>query len=185
MKIKLRFLIIAAAAILVTLLNQPTLAFYSTVGTATNVITTGGIRLQIHEKTSDGKDFPKDGVYVVPGDVVGKRVMVENVCSHPFYLRVKLISSTDNQALTPDDCLKLDLNQTQWIQQEDGYLYYYQILQPGHTTEPVFTQVEIVGQQVTQDHIGNLLRITVSAEAVQSENNPATYPWDAAGWPGA
>jgi hypothetical protein len=28
-----------------------------------------------------------------------------------------------------------------------------------------------------------MLSLTVNAYAVQSENNPAEHPWDAAGWP--
>ncbi len=182
MKAKSRLLLIAIAAILVTVLTQPTLAYYTAVGTATNVVTSGDIRLQIHEKTADGSDFPAEGVYVIPGDIVSKRVSVENVCNHPFYLRVKLVSGTTNEALTPDDCLKLDIDVVNWTY-KDGYYYYNIILQPGETTPTLFTQVEIVGSKVDQTHIGSTLSLTVNAYAVQSENNPAEYPWDASGWP--
>ena len=103
MRAKTRLLLVAMAAILATVLTQPTLAYYTTIGKATNVVTSGDIRLHIHEKTADGSDFPKEGVYVIPGDIVSKQVSVENVCSHPFYLRIKLVSGTTNVALTPDD----------------------------------------------------------------------------------
>ena len=182
MKARNRLLLIALAAILLTVLTQPSLAYYTTVGKATNVVTSGNIQLMIHEKTADGSDFPTEGVYVIPGDIVSKQVSIENVCGHPFYLRVQLVSGSTNEALTADDCLKLDLDTENWTQ-VDGFWYYNRILHPGETTENLFTQVEIVGSKVDRTFAGTTLSITVNAYAVQSENNPADHPWDAAGWP--
>ena len=182
MRAKGRLLIIALAAILLTVLTQPSLAFYTTIGKATNVVTSGDIQLMIHEKTADGSNFPAEGVYIMPGDIVSKQVSIENVCDHPFYLRVKLVSGSTDKTLTPDDCLKLDIN-TQYWTQEDGFYYYNTILQPGETTPALFTQVEIVGSKVNTSNIGSTLSLTVNAYAVQSENNPADHPWDASGWP--
>ena len=42
---------ICLAAVLITLISQNTLAFYTVIGRATNVITSGGIHLQINETT--------------------------------------------------------------------------------------------------------------------------------------
>ena len=182
MKAKCKLLLIALAAILMTVLTQPALAYYVTLGEATNVVTSGDIQLKIHEITADGSDFPAEGVYIIPGDIVSKQVSVENICGHPFYLRVKLVSSSTNQEIAADDCLKMDIDTENWTYQ-DGFYYYNQILQPGVTTPTLFTQVEIVGSKVDQSHIGSTLSLTVNAYAVQSENNPATNPWDASGWP--
>jgi len=182
MKAKARLLLIALAAILLTVLTQPTLAYYTTIGIATNVVTSGEIQLKIHEKTADGSDFPAEGIYIIPGDIVSKQVSVENVCAHPFYLRVKLVSSSTNQALSAEDCLEMDIDTENWTLR-DGFYYFNQILQPGETTPTLFNQVEIVGSKVDQSHIGSTLSLTVNAYAVQSENNPAEYPWQASGWP--
>lgn len=182
MKAKARLLLIALAAILVTVLTRPTLAYYTTIGKATNVVTSGDIQLQIHEKTADGSDFPAEGVYIIPGDIVSKQVSVENVCDHPFYLRVKLVSASANEELDADACMQLNIDESNWTAL-DGYYYYNQILQPGERTSDLFTQVEIVGSKVDQTHVGSMLSLTVNAYAVQSENNPAEHPWDASGWP--
>ena len=182
MKAKARLLLIALAAILLTVLTQPTLAYYTTIGKATNVVTSGDIQLKIHEKTADGSNFPTEGVYIIPGDIVSKQVSVENVCAHPFYLRVKVVSATDNADLSPEECLKMDIDTVNWTL-VDGYYYYNRILQPGEMTVPLFTQVEIVGSKVDQSHVGSALSITINAYAVQSEHNPAEHPWDASGWP--
>lgn len=182
MKGRGRLALAALAAILVTVLTQPALAYYTTVGKTTNVVTSGGIELKIHEKTADGSDFPEEGVYVIPGDIVSKVVTVENVCDHPFYLRVKLIGGTAGAALSPEDCLKVDIDAQNWTLR-DGFYYYNGILLPGQTTPALFRQVEIVGSRVDQSHIGSTLSLTVNAYAVQSQNNPAQQPWDASGWP--
>ena len=182
MKAKSKLLLVALAAILMTVLTQPTLAFYTTMGKATNVVTSGSVRLQIHEKTADGGDFPAEGVYVIPGDIVSKQVSVENTCEHPFYLRLKLVSSATNEALSPDDCMKLNIDTANWTYR-DGYYYFNSPLEPGALTTPLFTQVEVVGSKVDRTHGGSTLSLTVNAYAVQSENNPAADPWDASGWP--
>ena len=182
MKAKSKLMLIALAALLVTVLTQPSLAFYTTIGRATNVVTSGAIALQIHEKTADGSDFPAEGVYVIPGDIVSKQVSIENVCDHPFYLRVKLVSGVTNQDLSIEDCLKLDIDTISWTF-VDGYYYFNYILQPGEYTTNLFTEVEIVGSKVDQSYIGSALTLTVKAFAVQSEHNPAEFPWEASGWP--
>ena len=181
-RLKLQIITVMIFAMLLTVISNTTLAYYTVVDTATNVVTSGEIKLKIHEKTADGSDFPEEGVYIIPGDIVSKQVSIENVCAHPFYLRVKLVSSSTNAALSAEDCLKMDINTAHWTFL-DGYYYYNEILQPGQFTPALFTQVEIVGSKVDQTHVGSTLSLTVNAYAVQSENNPAEFPWHANGWP--
>ncbi len=182
-RVRMKLLCVALAVALIALCSYGTLAFYSVIGTATNVITTGDVELAIHEKGADGQDFPAEGVSVIPGDVVDKIVTVENVCDQPFYLRVKLVNESTDLSLNADDCLKVDLNTTYWTVGQDGFVYYNTVLEPGQTTEPVFTQVEVMGAYVGKENIGKTLSLTVNAYAVQSKNNPADHPWDASGWP--
>lgn len=180
-RVKIQLLMIALAMILTTLLSQETVAYYTAAGVATNVVTSGSIRMRIHEEAADGTAFPEDGVYVEPGDVVSKRVTVENICTQPFHLRVKLLSGVEQSDLSGEDVLDIDLNTAYWTLHEDGYIYYNDILQPGETSEPVFTEVGIIGSDAYR---GETLTLTVTAHATQSKNNPAEHPWDAAGWPG-
>ena len=182
MRTKTKLLLIALIAVFVTLLTQPSLAYYSIRSTITNVVTSGSVEMKIHEKTADGSDFPVEGITVLPGDIVSKQVSVENVCTHPFYLRVTLSSAASSNDLDPNEIMRLDINTEYWTL-KDGFYYYNRPLQPGAFTEPLFTQVEILGNKVTTSHIGATLSITVNAYAVQSENNTAANPWDASGWP--
>lgn len=182
MKVKIRLLLIAMTAIFMMVLTRPTMAYYTTIGKSTNVVTSGDIQLKIHEKTDDGSDFPTEGVRVVPGEIVSKRVTIENVCGHPFYLRVKLILSAEDQSLSAEDSLKIDFNAEDWTY-VDGFYYYNRALQPREITPALFTEVEIVGEHVNNAYMNSVLALTLRAYAVQSENNPASSPWEASGWP--
>ena len=183
-KIRLKLVIIALVAIAFTFITQTSLAYYTTTGKVTNVVTSGDIQLLIHEMTDQGTEFPREGVYVVPGDVVSKQVSIENNCTHPFYLRVKIVYGIDSLELPSEDCFKLNINENNWILC-DGWYYYNGIVQPNETTPNVFSHVEIVGSKVDNSYIGKTLTLSVVAQAVQSENNPLAdgNVYTAQGWP--
>ena len=183
-KSKMKLFIITLVAIVLTFMSQASYAYYTTAGKATNVVTSGNLRLLIHETTDQGNPFPPEGVYIMPGDVVSKKVTVENNCAHPFYLRVKVVYGINSQVLPVEDCFKLDMNDTDWVF-HDGWYYYKNIVAPGETTPAVFSHVEIVGSKVDNSYIGKTLTLTVEAQAVQSENNPLTdnLIYTVSGWP--
>ena len=183
-KLKLRLTAIAFVAIVLTFFTQGTLAYYSTVGKAINVVTSGDIRFAIHERTDQGTEFPQEGVYIIPGDIVSKEVSVENLCDHPFYLRVKVVYGVDSKELSAEDCFKLNIDENNW-QYKDGWYYYKGIVTPGQTTPNVFSKVEIVGNKMDNSYLGKTLSLSVVAHAVQSENNPVNgnQTYTASGWP--
>ena len=183
-RIGIKLLAVAFAASVLTFMSQGTLAYYSTVGRATNVVTSGNIRFIIHETTDQGTEFSKDGVYIVPGDIVSKRVSIESDCEHPFYLRVKVVYGINSEELTAEDCFKLNINEEHW-ELHDGWYYYKEVVDPDETTPYVFSHVEMVGSKVDNRYIGKTLTLTVNAQAVQSENNPLDdgKVYTASGWP--
>jgi len=183
-KIKRKIAVIALVAMLMTLYTQGTLAYESVIGTATNVVTTGRISFAIHETTDKGTAFPEGGVWVEPGDVVSKRVSIENICTHPFYLRVKMNYGVDDEKLSASDCFSVNVDESMW-QLVDGWYYYKGIVKPGQTTPYMFTEVEVLEGKVNWRYTGRTLTMTVVAQAVQSENNPVsgTDTFKALGWP--
>lgn len=183
-KTKIKLFSVALVGMLLSLFAQSTLAFYTTVGKATNVVTSGNIQFKIHETTEQGTPFPEEGVYIVPGDIVSKQVYVESDCAHPFYLRVKVVYGVDSQELSAQDCFKLNIDEDLW-KPVDGWYYYKGIVEPGAVTPHVFSHVEIVGSAVDNNYLGKTLTLSVIAQAVQSENNPVvgTDTHTAVGWP--
>lgn len=183
-KIKIKIVVVAFLAALITLMSQTTLAYYSTVGKATNVVNSGNIQFIIREMTDQGQEFPREGVYIIPGDIVSKKVSIESDCEHPFYLRVKMVYGVDSQELSSEDCFKLNIDEKHWVLY-DGWYYYTDIVEPGETTPDVFSHVEMVGSKIDNSYIGKTLTLTVKAQAVQSENNPISdgNTYTASGWP--
>ena len=97
---KKKLLIIFGVVAILAILSVGTYAYFSSEQDAHNVISTGNVKLEIHEKTASGEDFPKEGIIVMPGDTVSKIVTVENTGDHPLYLRVKLTEGVSDEALT-------------------------------------------------------------------------------------
>ena len=85
-----------------------------------------------------------------------------------------------NQEPMKSDPVSLNFNNTDWTY-SDGYYYYNHALEPGKTTEPLFTAV------IFDPLMGNIYQnatahVKVIAYAVQSANN-GDSPQAAKGWP--
>ena len=176
-KLSIIFGIIAILAVI----SVGTLAYFTSEQNAENVVSAGNIKLEIHEKTASGEDFPEEGIIVMPGDTVSKIVTVENTGDHPLYLRVKLTEGVSDEALTDDDCLDININRSCWLE-KDGYYYYYRALQSGETTEQLFSEVYFDLYNIDNKYLGKHFTLNVAASAVQSENNGSDV-LNAMGWP--
>lgn len=177
---KKRLLIVAVIAIMVSLLGVSTWAYYVVQRQATAAVTTGNVKIAIHEKKADGSDFPAEGVEVLPGDQVDKIVTMENVGRHPLYLRVKLEKTVNDETLTVDNCIRMDINTEAWTYHK-GYYYYNEALEPGMTTEPLYSTVSFSAEEMDNRYLGKQFNVKVAAWAVQSEHNSAS-PFTASGW---
>ena len=163
-------------------------AYFTTESTARNVITAGGVKIELQESQKvDTGLIPFEGpIRVLPDSTVSKIVQVKNTGRQPAYIRVradKLIQLSEMVEGEADPTLiSMDLNTEQWTER-DGFFYYEKALAPGEVTEPLFTEVHFDGD------MGNLYQgsqadIVIYAYAVQTANNGNTV-WDAAGWPAA
>ena len=83
---KKKWTIAAVLLLAVALLAVGTWAYFTTNGTADNVITMGSVKLVLHDE--DGAGQPFTTVSAMPGSVVDKAVYVENAGSGAFYTRV-------------------------------------------------------------------------------------------------
>jgi len=181
---KRRILAIALIAIGLSAVATGTYAYFVAEETAYNVITTGALFMDLVEETEDGKPWPEEGIKnVIPCMEVGKVVYVENKGGVPFFTRIqKETTVTPAPGITAeltDEYISVDINTEHWIEQ-DGFYYYYRILQPGEKTEPLFTKV-IFAPEMTNDYQNSTVEVYVLAQAVQSDNN-GYDPLMALGW---
>ena len=179
----------AVVAICLSLLAYSTSAYFTTEKTATNVITSGNIDIQLQETAmQNGEEVlfeqSQEKINVMPSQTVSKIVRVENTGTNAAYVRIsvsKSIALAEGVHGTPDvDLLKLDFDSENWTA-KDGYYYYNRPLAPGELTEPLFNSVTF------SPSMGNMYQnstaiIEVKAQATQVKNNGASV-FEAAGWP--
>ena len=181
-KIKLAAISLAACAL--SFFSQSTTAYHRTTEKATNVVNSGNIQFIIHEQLGTKGDLPQESSVVLPGEVIPQKVYIESDCRHPFYLRVKISYAVDAAELNAEECFRVEIDHRYW-EFFDGWYYYKGSVGPGETTPCVFSRVEMVGAKLDKRYLGKTLTMTVSAQAVQSENNPLSDGriHTASGWP--
>lgn len=177
---------IAVVAGVLSMLAYGTLAYFTTQETAHNVITSGGISIDLLEWANVDKtvEFPEGGIEnVMPGTTATKILEVENTGPDTGYIRVKveeaiqLVNEEDEADL---DFIGLDFNTEYWTEQ-DGYYYYNYPLASGETTAPLFTTVSF-SKDMGNSYQNCTVEIDVTAYAVQVANN-GDSALTAIGWP--
>lgn len=179
----------AVVAICLSLLAYSTSAYFTTEKTATNVITSGNIDIQLQETAmQDGEEVlfeqSQERFKVMPSQTVSKIVRVKNNGANAAYVRISIFKSIelakDVQDKPDVSLLELDFDSENWTAQ-GGYYYYNTPLEPGDTTEALFNSVTF------SPSMGNMYQnstaiIEVKAQATQVKNNGASV-FEAAGWP--
>ena len=177
--------VIALIVICLSLLAYGTLSYFTAKDTGHNVITTCGIDIELQEwaNTDKTEAFPADGVSgVMPGTTVTKIAEVKNTGSSAAYVRAK----ADKKVILADESIgdaspvTIDFNTTDWTL-KDGYYYYNKALEPGKTTEPLFTKVSF-DKNMSNTYQNSKAIVDVSAYATQAANN-GSDPLTAQGWP--
>lgn len=182
---KRKLLIVSALAILVAVTAAGTLAYFTDTGTAHNVITTGNVKIELKEWADEACEQPfQDKTGVMPGTKVTKIVKVENTGTGAAFVRLyveKNVYGADQKPMKSDP-VSLDFDNRNWTYSEsDGYYYYNRPLEPGKTTEPLFTTVTF-DPLMGNEYQNATAHVKVIAYAVQSANN-GDSPQAAKGWP--
>ena len=194
---KRKIAILSVVAIALSLMAYGTVAYFSAEGTAHNVLTMGNVRIALADKTIVGgeeKDFNEvypGGMPVMPASEASKVVYVVNSGDNPCYIRVSVEKAAKDASGQPLDAgyAALDFDTENWLLGDDGYWYYKEEVAAGASTEPLFTHVAF-DSQMGNDYMNSVFDVTVSAQAVQSENNgfdaqAGQDVTDVAGWPAA
>jgi len=168
---------LTAAALVVafgaTAIAGGTLAYFTDTKQATNTFTVGNVSITLTETEWEG---PAQSVY--PGEALGKNPVVTNAGDNPCYVRVA-VTGLDSlapagviQYRTDDD---LDALGTNWVDGNDGYFYYTQVLAVGEWTDALFDEI-VIPTGVTNGSTGKSYNVDVKAEAVQAEGINAADP---------
>lgn len=187
MKEMKKWKIVALCTVLacLSIVASGTLAYFTAQETAHNVITSGGVAIQLHEFSDRGHDelIPwRDVDGVMPGAEISKIVIVRNTGASEAWVRVKVDKTVilANKDKGNPEVMELDINDTFWTEQ-DGYYYYNDSLAPGDETPALFTTV-LFDPTMGNEYQNCTATIDVKADAVQVANNGDTV-LDATGWP--
>ena len=177
---------IVAAALIVSMLSISalgTLAYFTDTGIAHNVITSGKVDITLNDAMGyDGDKQPvRELKGVMPGVTYDKVVSVTNEAdSQNAWVRIKLekvielaqgVEAEINPSLAIINLPKEE--GSKWVKDGD-YWYYTDILKPGDTTENLFETVTI-DKNMGNEYQNSTVKILVTAEAVQADNNGGTY----------
>ena len=182
---KKKLLILSLAAICLAITAIGTLAYFTSEGTAHNVITTGGVEIAVQEWADEDKQTPfEDLEGIMPGMTVTKIAEIKNTGASDAWVRVKVEKNIQLQGEGKPDTglVELTLNTADWTE-KDGYYYYTKVLKPGEVTAPIFTAVTFK-PDMGNEYQNATATVDVVAQAVQTANNGATV-MDAQGWPNA
>ena len=189
--------VIAVILIVLAVGVTGTIAYFTDDATAHNVITTGGVKIDLIEKTVDANGTEvnwENGKITdaMPGVPVVKKVSVSNVGASDAWIRISLdlsIKSAKGEDLPlvfgTNNAPVLVLgfaSQSGWTaEQNDGYYYYEQTVAPDAVTGILLESVTLA-PDITNEYQGCTINVVVNAQAVQSKNNGSTWQ-QAAGWP--
>lgn len=187
--------VVMAVCALAVLAIGSTFAFFTSKDNAGNTFTMGNVNIALTE-TSEAKDGVKAGevkedgkgiVYTsaMPGDVFSKNPIVTNTGDNNAWIRVKLEVTSEDEAMQENvaalkEAIIADMvDHYEWeVKADDEYIYYTDIVEPDAYVD-LFETVTIPSTWGNEAADASF-SIEISAEAVQSDNNGAT--WDEASW---
>ena len=183
---KKRLVIVALLVIGIAILSAGTIAYFTSQDTAHNVITSGGVDIELKEWADEAKQTPfEDVAGIMPGVTVTKIAEIKNTGASEAWVRVlitKDIQLAGDGEVDPG-LIKLGLNTKDWTLGTDGYYYYNKALKPGETTAPILSSVTFE-PTMGNEYQNAAATVDISAQAVQTANN-GTSALTASGWPAA
>ena len=181
---------LAVVLICVSILASTTLAYFTDIGTARNVITTGGIKIAIVEQQwvdDQLVDYPNESIPVMPGKSISKIVSVKGL-DQAAWVRMRYavtVFDAEGKAMDvpADELAKLIIiaaDEENWTY-SNGWWYCNEAVMAGESTAALFDAVEFA-KNMGNRYQESTVHVDVTAQAVQKANNGATV-LDAAGWP--
>ena len=171
---------------MLAIIANSTIAYFTDQEEAINVITAGNIKIELNEmmKNENGDLIAyQNDMIMVPNTTISKIVTVTNSGNQDAYVRIeveKFIQTLNaNNNLDPS-VIEIAINDEMW-KELDGYYYYQAVLKPQQQSEPLFNEVYF------RSDMGNEYQnckaiIDIYAYSVQAKNN-GNNVMEAKGWP--
>ena len=188
---KKRICAIAVVVICLSILASTTLAYFTDIGTARNVIASGGVNITVVEQqliNGSLQPYPNQPIPIMPAKTVSKVVSVRNE-QQDSWVRVRYTVTVCDASGKVLDIPAEELNRVICIEPDtgswtlkDGWWYCNSVLKSGKTSNPLFKEVAFSGPDMKNNYQNCTVLIEVSARAVQYANNGKTV-MEALGWP--
>lgn len=190
---KKKILVLALLAILSAMCVTGTFAYFVTDYDTHNVITSGGVHIEVilKELDSQGVEVDADSFEldkIMPGVPEDRILRFKNVGNNPMWLRAaisyKIIGSDGNELpLTKDgtDLVWHVANSKDWKLHSDGFYYYNDIVESRGQTKNLFEEINFHGS-MGNEYTNCKIILTVLTHAVQSQHN-GDNAIEASGWP--
>ena len=187
---KRKLLLLSVMVICIAIAAVGTLAFFNTDAIAHNVITTGGVDIELHEYADEEctTDYNTNKTGIMPGMTVDKYARIALVeGSADAWVRVrfekKITFAAGNehaQGKTPNlDLVELTMPEG-WIAGNDGWYY---LEAPLTSNTPVFALTSVAfNKTMGNEYQGATATVDIVAQAVQKANN-GDSALTAKGWP--
>lgn len=182
-KAKQKIAAIVVAATCMSFGIAGTLAYISGSSVSHNVIETApGVNLSVEESYDET---------ITPGATFSNTVKIKaGDSSATAWVRVKVdksITVAEGSGANPDpDLISVDINQEDWEENSDGWLYYKKKLAAGEETAPIFSRITFdgynIGNPTSGSYTGSKFTVSVKVQGVQVANNGAAVS-EATGWP--
>ena len=187
---KRKLLLLSVMVICIAIAAVGTLAFFNTDAVAHNVITTGGVDIELHEYADEAckTDYNTNKTGIMPGMTVDKYARIALAeGSADAWVRVKFekkitfaAGNEHAQGKTPNlDLVELTMPEG-WIAGNDGWYYFKD---PLTSNTPVFALTSVTfNKTMGNEYQGATATVDIVAQAVQVANN-GDSALTAKGWP--
>lgn len=185
---KKKVITVSLFIILIAIISSGTIAYFTAVHTAENVITTGSLKIEVIEtaKTEGSlEEVPFEDIKnAMPNGTYSKIARVKNIGEQPLYLRVYVENSfklrSGEVIDDTDNLVSLNYDTENWTY-KDGYYYYNRALTSQQLSAPLFTEVHF-DEDMGNRYQDSTTYVKVIAQATQAANNGNSV-FEAKGWP--
>ncbi|RDY27418.1 hypothetical protein CHL78_009390 [Romboutsia weinsteinii] len=136
-----------------------------------------GVKIMVDEEFEEPKDWD--------GEKTKKIVTIPNQGTTPAFIRVAIVPRWEDENSNPwpgdvsSDVVKITYTKnTKWVNGNDGYYYYNEIVPGGEKTDSIIEDVELDTDKIDKEkYKGKSLIVDVKAEAVEASSEAYNAVW--------